>query len=347
MVIRPNFRFSAFLDEIDLSSHITNMDELDAVLHDAYSRSVMDASAKVSPAVVSVEVEKKFRDKSGKVFTQRAGGGSGFLLTPDGFLLTNSHVVRDATSVHVVVLDGQRFEAQIIGDDPHTDLAVLRIGGQGLFHAQLGDSSGLKVGQLVVAVGNPYGFQYTVTAGVVSALGRSLRTETGRLIDSVIQTDAALNPGNSGGPLLNSQGQVIGVNTAVIAPAQGICFAISSDTARTVFTEIIQHGKVRRGYLGFAGQSIILHRLNARVHGLEQPGGVLMSHIDKESPADRAGLSEGDIIVGLNNQSVSSIDDLHRILTGEKVGLTMPVRAIRHGKMVDLKVTPSEVPEKI
>ncbi|HLQ24069.1 MAG TPA: trypsin-like peptidase domain-containing protein, partial [Gemmatimonadales bacterium] len=277
---------------------------------------------------------------------ERPGQGSGFVFTPDGFVLTNSHVVHEATRMDVVIADGRRLDASLVGEDPATDLAVLRVSagaGDGPFStAPLGDSEALRVGQLVVAIGNPLGFHSSVTAGVVSALGRSLRSVSGRLIDDVIQTDAALNPGNSGGPLVNSRGEVVGVNTAVILPAQGICFAVGINTAKFVAGQLITHGKIRRARLGVAGQNVPLLRLAVRAHGLDSRGGILVTGVDAGRPAAAAGVREGDTIVGFAGKSVGGIDDLHRLLDADAIGAASTVTVIRGAEKLELAVTPEE-----
>jgi S1-C subfamily serine protease len=270
--------------------------------------------------------------------------GSGFVFTPDGFILTNSHVVHDATRVDVAYADGRRLRAELVGDDPDTDLAVLRAEPQALAVAELGDSGRLRVGQVVVAIGNPLGFESTVTAGVVSALGRSFRAVTGRLIDDVIQTDAALNPGNSGGPLVDARGRVVGVNTAVILPAQGICFAVGVNTAKVVTGQLIRHGRIRRGRIGVAGQNVPLLRLAQRAHGLDAKSGVLVTGVEPDSPAGRAALASGDIIVEFDGSAITGIDDLHRVLTAERIGVATRVVVLRGAERLELPITSVESP---
>jgi len=270
------------------------------------------------------------------------GSGSGFVFTPDGFILTNSHVVHRASRLGVTLPDGRSFEAHLIGEDPDTDLAVIRVNADGLVPATLGDSKSIRVGQLVVAIGNPYGFQCTVTAGVVSALGRSLRSHSGRLIDDVVQTDAALNPGNSGGPLVTSRGEVIGVNTAVILPAQGLCFAIAINTAKHVAGLLIRNGKIRRGHIGVAGQNVTLQRRLVHQHSLAVTSGILVISLEPKGPAHRAGLREGDVIVAYGSHPVASIDELHRLLTEEQVGTKIELTLLRSGEKLTLEVVPEE-----
>jgi len=264
------------------------------------------------------------------------------VFTPDGFILTNSHVVHDATRIEAAFADGRRVGAHLVGDDPETDLAVLRVEPATHAAAELGDSGTLRVGQLVIAIGNPLGFESTVTAGVVSALGRSFRSVTGRLIDDVIQTDAALNPGNSGGPLVDSRGRVIGVNTAVILPAQGICFAVGINTAKVVTGQLIRHGKIRRGRIGVAGQNVPLLRLAQRAHGLDATSGVLVTGVEPNSPAQRAGLTSGDIIVAFDGKPVAGIDDLHRLLVTERIGAPTTVVVLRKADKLELAIVPDE-----
>jgi S1-C subfamily serine protease len=311
----------------------------DRELLDAYSRAVVTAAETVSPSVVKIDVEHRRHHNSRRT---EHGSGSGFVFARDGFILTNSHVVSGADRIEATFTDGQRFRARLIGDDPDTDLAVIRAEAPSLVPALLGDSQALRVGQLVVAVGNPYGFQTTVTAGVVSALGRSLRSQSGRLIDNIIQTDAALNPGNSGGPLVNARGEVIGVNTAVILPAQGICFAIPIDTAKWVVGLLMRDGKVRRGYLGFAGQNIELPRRFVRHHQLASAAGILVVSVEPDSPARDAGLEEGDVIVAFNGEPLTGIDDLHRHLTDSAIGVSSTLTILRRTEMRAVAVVPEE-----
>jgi S1-C subfamily serine protease len=311
----------------------------DAELLDAYSRAVSGVVEQVAPAVVSVEVHTRRRGGSQR---ESQGHGSGFVFTPDGFILTNSHVAHGATKTDVAFADGRRLRAELVGDDPDTDLAVLRVDASALIAAPLGDSAALRVGQVVIAIGNPLGFQSTVTAGVVSALGRSFRSISGRLIDNVIQTDAALNPGNSGGPLLDSRGQVVGVNTAVILPAQGICFAVAVNTVKLVLGQLIAHGHVRRARIGVGGQTVSLPRLAVRAHRLMQPSGVLITTIEAGSPAARAGLQPGDVIVAFGGQPVHGIDDLHRLLTEDRINAASSISAVRKAERLELPITAAE-----
>lgn len=311
----------------------------DEELLDSYSRTITRAVEKAAPAVVNIRVHKTSHEPR-----QEAGGsGSGFVIAPDGFILTNSHVVHGAGTLEVTLADGQVFGAALVGEDPETDLAVIRINTpQQLSHVQLGDSNRIRVGQIAVAIGSPFGFQRTVTAGVVSALGRSMRSQSGRLIENVIQTDAALNPGNSGGPLVNSSGDVIGVNTAIILPAQGICFAIASNTAEFVAAWLIKEGRIRRSWIGVIGQNAPIHRRVARFHRLAAEQGVLIAGTETGSPANRAGLREGDVIVAFAGEPVSGIDELHRRLVAQVIGVPTVLTVIRHTEKVDLVVTPEE-----
>src|SRR5581483_9906857 len=276
----------------------------------------------------------------------RHGTGSGFAFTPDGLILTNSHVVHKARRIRATFADGLAREADLIGEDPDTDVAVIRIGATDLATVQLGASRTLRVGQIAIAIGNPLGFQHTVTAGVISALGRSLRAQSGRIIDDVLQTDASLNPGNSGGPLVDSTGQVIGVNTAIIPMAQGICFATAIDTVKWVVVQLLREGKVRRGYLGIAGANVPLPRRIARHFALEQSRAVRVESCDGDGPAAHAGIVKGDLVVALCGSTVAGIDDVHRLLTAERIGCPAPVTVLRGAARLDLVVTPVEAPAR-
>jgi S1-C subfamily serine protease len=272
------------------------------------------------------------------------GSGSGFVIARDGFILTNSHVVHGARELEVTLHDARVFPAQLIGTDPETDLAVIRIDAPDLQHVRLADSARIRVGQVAVAIGSPYGFQQTVTSGIVSALGRSMRAESGRLMDDIIQTDAALNPGNSGGPLLNSAGEVIGVNTAVILPAQGICFAIASNTAQLVAAWLIKEQRIRRSSIGVSGQNVPLHPRVVRFHKLPADRGVLVAEIAPGSPAALAGMRTGDTIVGFKGQPIASIDDLHKHLVASEIGIPSPLMVLRGTEKLFLMVAPRELP---
>jgi S1-C subfamily serine protease len=312
----------------------------DSALFDAYSRTVVSAVARVGPAVVNIDVKQRMNLPRGT--RELSGNGSGFIITPDGFILTNSHVVHSANSITVNLPDGREYPAQLTGDDPDTDLAVIRIDAPQLAHVRLADSENLRVGQLVIAIGNPLGFQASVTAGVISALGRSMHAQSGRLIDNIIQTDAALNPGNSGGPLVNSAGEVVGVNTAMIRPAQGICFAIGSNTAKLVAGWLIRDGRIRRGYIGVAGQNVPIHRRVVRFYGLPLETAVLVVSVEKNSPAQHAGLREGDLIVAFDDQPIGSVHHLHKILVGEQIGVSARLTVIRHTEKLELSILPVE-----
>ena len=308
----------------------------DGYLLDAYSQAVVSAAETVGESVVNVEVTLANQRNSSK-----GGGaaGSGFIFTPDGYIFTNSHVVEGAADIHVILADGRKVSARKIGQDPHTDLAVLQIWAPNLVPVKFGDSQKLRPGQLVVAIGNPYGFQSTVTAGVVSALGRSMRSQSGRLIDNVIQTDAALNPGNSGGPLVNSAGEVIGVNTAVILPAQGICLAVPINTAKSVAVSLMKHGYVRRGWLGVGVQNIPVNRRLNRYHDIKNEGAGLIISVEPNSPAARAGLHVGDAIIAIDDVVVEDADDLHRAMLSAS-GNKCLVHVIRHSEKTAIECTP-------
>jgi S1-C subfamily serine protease len=342
MGARPLF----LLDEVPQPDAKTGVASLaapdDGELLDAYSSAVVNAAERVSPAVANIEVHRPGR--AGATEPMR-GNGSGFAFTPDGLILTNSHVVHGASRIRVTFPEGMSFDADLVGDDPGTDLAVVRVSSpRSLPTVALGASKNIRVGQLAIAIGNPYGFQYTVTAGVVSALGRSLRSESGRLIHDVIQTDAALNPGNSGGPLVNSRGEVIGVNTAIIPVAQGICFATAVDTAKWVVEQLLQYGKVRRAYIGVAGSNARVSRRTARFHQLAHDHGMRAESVEPGSPAQRAGITAGDMIVAYGGVTVAGVDDLHRLLDAEFIDRETVVTIVRRTVKLDLTICASEAP---
>jgi S1-C subfamily serine protease len=309
----------------------------DEFVLDAYSQAVSGAVSATHPAVVHIEV--RGNDAPG-------GSGSGFFISPDGYLLTNSHVVHGAKEMKVFLADGRKLSADLIGDDPDSDLAVLRVSADEISFLKLADSDAVRPGQIAVAIGSPMGFQQTATAGIVSGLGRSLRGASGRLIDNVIQTDAALNPGNSGGPLVDTRGQVIGVNTAIIRPAQGICFAIASNTARWVVGLLIKDGRIRRSFIGVAGQTVPLIRKVARYHHIKQETGVLVAGLEPESPATRAGLIEGDILLALDDAPTPAVDTLHKLLTGDRIGERAIVMFLRGVEVRRHAIIPLEMPKR-
>ncbi len=312
---------------------------------DAYSRAVVGAAEKLSPSVVNVEVVHKLNRGSSRLNPshEARGCGSGFVFTSDGFILTNSHVVHNASKIDVALSDGRKLPAKIIGDDPYTDLAVIKADATDLIPVCFGDSKAIKAGQLVIAMGNPYGFQCTITTGVVSALGRSLRTDSGRLVDGIIQTDAALNPGNSGGPLVTSKGEVIGVNTAIIYPAQGICFAIPSHVAKTVAEKLIKDGKIRRSCIGIAGFDLTPDSHLIKSWDLSAEKGVLVIHVGEKSPAEMCGLLKGDVIVAFGDQEIANGDDLHKLLTEDKIDAKSTLAVVRGKEKLVLDVTPAEL----
>lgn len=312
----------------------------DAPLLDAYSKAVTLAVERTSPAVLKIDV---VASRSGR---EVGGSGSGFLFTPDGFVLTNSHVVHRAAKIQATFPNGESGSAEMVGDDPDSDLAILRVASSRCSPALLGSSRSLRVGQLAIALGNPYGFQFTVTAGVVSALGRTMRSRAGRMIDEIIQTDAALNPGNSGGPLVNSAGEVIGVNTATILSAQGLCFAIGVDTAKFVASELIQHGKLVRSYIGLSGQNVPLHRRLVLHYSLPESTSILVTSVQPGGPAEKAGIREGDLVIAFDDKAISGIDQLHRCLTANRIGRRSPVAVIRNSTKIDLTIVPEARPER-
>ncbi len=318
---------------------ILDIDDTGAEALDAYSKAVTSVAEELSPSVVKVDVQKAKSHRR-----RDSGSGSGFVFTPDGFVLTNSHVVAGAERIEVTLLDGRSLDADLVGDDPDTDLAVIRISAPDLEPATLGNSRTLKVGQLVVAIGNPLGFQCTVTAGVVSALGRSLRSQSGRLIEGIIQTDAALNPGNSGGPLVSSSGRVVGLNTATIMGAQGLCFAIPSTIISHATGVLIRDGRIRRGYIGVRGQDVPISRRLTRAHEITNERGVMIVSVEKRSAANVAGLREGDIVIALDSTPVQGIDDLLRLLTEDRIGVTSELKLLRGAETRTLSIQPAERP---
>jgi S1-C subfamily serine protease len=314
------------------------MEPTDAeALLDAYSQAVVTVAERVSPSVVNIRTR-------GRV-PRAEGAGSGVIIAPDGYALTNSHVVNGASHLEATTSDGRNFPARVVGDDPTSDLAVITLDADGLPAAELGDSDRLRVGQMVIAIGNPLGFQATVTAGVVSALGRSLRGRGGRLIEDIIQTDAALNPGNSGGPLVDSRGQVMGINTAIIQGAQGICFAIPTNMARWVAGLLIKEGRVRRAYLGIAGEERRLHPSMVRDRGPAIPKGVAVISVVPRSPAEAAGVRTGDVVVGLDETIVRTIDDIHRFLSRATIGSNVTIAVLRGAGRVSLTARLAAAPE--
>jgi S1-C subfamily serine protease len=309
----------------------------DAALMDAYSNAVVDVVETVSPAVVHVQVRSSRGGRAGH------GSGSGVIVSPDGLVLTNNHVIDGAQSITLSQGDGQRFGARVVGRDPDTDLAVLRADtSERLKFARLADSKKLRPGQIAIAIGNPLGFQSTVTAGIISAVGRSLRAENGRLIDDVIQTDAALNPGNSGGPLVNSAGHVIGINTATIMGAQGLCFAVASNTAEYVLMQILTHGRVRRGVMGIVAEHVVLPQNVRHKFGLTQPGAIGIRSVQNRGPAEMAGLVAGDILISLDGAAVAGVDDVARILDARRINQRVTAEVLRSGEKLEFSIVPEE-----
>ena len=323
------------------------VEEQDDYLLDAYSQTVTGVAGRVSAAVVHLKVQKlqaQNRRRQPVPPDDRGGGtGSGFIISSDGFVVTNSHVVNGASRIEASLPDGRTFQASVVGDDPATDIAVVKIDGNNLASVAFGESDRLRVGQIAIAIGNPYGFQYSLTAGVVSALGRTLRSQNGRLIDDVIQTDAALNPGNSGGPLVDSFGNVIGVNTAVILPAQGLCFAVASNLAKFVVGKLILEGRVRRGYIGIAAQTVPLPPKWIQTLELPTKGGIQIQSVEADGPANNSGLAAGDIIVQFEGKPVDSIDDLQKALDETTIGRQINLWALRNGSLKNITVTPGEL----
>lgn len=328
---------------LELGTGSASSSEGDDVLLDAYSSTVVNVAKKVSPSVVQIKVSGRPQPAQRGQPNEGDGTGSGFVISTDGYLVTNNHVVAGASTIRVVLPDRDELPATLVGRDPATDIAVLKVYTDGLRAIRFADSGKVQVGQIAIALGNPYGFQYSLTAGVVSALGRTLRSESGRLIDDVVQTDAALNPGNSGGPLVNSQGDVIGVNTAVILPAQGLCFAVSSNLANLVVGKLITEGRVRRGYLGIAGQLINLTERIRQYNQLTARTGVMIASVEPDGVADNNNLRQGDIIVGYNGHEVATVDDLHKLLTDSSIGRPAQVIVLRDGRKRGVMVTPGEL----
>ncbi len=331
--------FTSFADDDGLSSQpINGASATDRALLDAYSNAVIGVTERVGPAVVRVETGPKLRGAR-----ERGGIGSGIVISPDGLVLTNSHVVGSSKEIRLRDIEGIVTDARVLGVDPDTDLALLRADGvRDLHYASLGDSKSLRRGQLVIAIGNPLGFESTVTAGVVSALGRSIRSISGRTIEDVIQTDAALNPGNSGGPLVSSNAEVVGINTAIINGAQGICFAVASNTAQFVLSEIIRHGYVRRAFIGVSGQTAPVPRRHAVLAGVENKMGALLTQIEPEGPAGKAGLLPGDVVVKLDSVAINGVDDLIRVLDRDRIGRRLAMDVLRMGRLRDIDIHPVE-----
>lgn len=350
MMIAKKFqgrRVKALLPVLDRGSSVASPGKFvlpdDDALLDAYSQTVSGVVEGARDSVVNIRV--RHAGPSGRNH-HGEGSGSGFIITPDGYIVTNSHVVHGAAEIRVALADGRTHPATISGDDPDSDLAVIRINAPDLEHIRFGNSSKLRVGQIAVAIGSPLGFQQTVTAGVISALGRSMRAQSGRMMENIVQTDAALNPGNSGGPLLNSHGEVIGVNTAIIPSAQGICFAIASNTAEFVAAWLIKEGRIRRAWLGIHGQTAPVHPRIARHLGLKTPQGVLVLNVETDSPAARAGLREGDLLVTFKDQTITGLDDLQRLLVASEIGVKSTLAVVRHTFRLELDVVPREMPEQ-
>jgi S1-C subfamily serine protease len=324
--------------DVEESGVIAPEGSSDLELLDAYSRAVIAVVEAVGPAVVSITTGTRSSGRG----VEPSGAGSGVLIAPDGYVVTNSHVVHGAGSIGVTLTDGRRLGASVVGEDPATDLAVIRVDGSGLPYAVPGDSAALRVGQLVIAIGNPLGFESTVSTGVVSALGRSLRSTTGRLIENIIQSAVPLNPGNSGGPLVDTRGRIVGINTAIIAMAQAISFSIPVDTAKWVVTRLLTEGRVRRAYLGISGRTRPLDRRLARFHGVELARTVEVMSVDPQGPARDAGLLEGDLVIAVENRPIQTVDDLHRLLADRRIGIPVLLRVLRGRESLDVAITPTE-----
>jgi S1-C subfamily serine protease len=343
-------RLTALQPVLDRADSIASPNQMvlppdDAVLLDGYSQTVSGVVDNARDSVVNIRVWHTPHNSRASRNHHGEGSGSGFIITPDGYIVTNSHVVHDAAEIRVSLADGRSYPATLSGDDPDSDVAVIRINAPDLEHVQFGNSNRLRVGQIAVAIGSPLGFQQTVTAGVISALGRTMRAQSGRMMENIVQTDAALNPGNSGGPLLNLRGEVIGVNTAIIPSAQGICFAIASNTVEFVAAWLIKEGRIRRAWLGIHGQTAPVHPRIARHLGLKNSQGVLVLNVEADSPAARAGLREGDLLVGFKNHAITSLDDLQRLLVGSEIGVQSALAIVRHTFRLELDVVPRETPQ--
>ncbi len=327
-----------------------NNSTTDTKLLDAYSQAVIAVVEKVSPAVVNIDVQRWLTGSRHRRYLSLApevrGNGSGFIFSKDGYILTNSHVVHEASKIQVTLSDGRSYDAEMVGDDPDTDIAVIRIRASNLVAAPLGDSQSLRVGQLAIAIGHPLGFQTTVTTGVISALGRSFKSRSGKLIENVIQTDAALNPGNSGGPLVTSHAQVIGINTAIAMAAQGICFAIPINTAKMVIPVLMKHGKVRRGYIGIGGQNVQISWRIALFNELAVDTGIYVMYVEPNSPAQKAGLQQGDVIIAFNSLPVGNMEQLQKFLTPESIGVRSQLTILRNNRKLAVTIVPEESPHK-
>lgn len=338
------FRNLRHLSNENSGSNSRHHSASDDQLLDAYSDAVVNVVEAVSPAVVNIDVKRWVTGyrRSFTPFTQEVqGNGSGFVFTPDGYILTNSHVVHGASQIQVTMSDGRTYEAENIGDEPDLDVAVIRIHTPNLTIAKLGDSQKVRVGQLAIAIGHPYGFQTTVTAGVISAVGRSFRSPSGKLIDNILQTDAALNPGNSGGPLVTSRGEVIGINTAIVMAAQGICFAVPINTAKNIIPALMRSEKPQRAYLGIGGQNVKLSQRMVLSHELATDSGIFVMYVEHNSPAEQAGLQDGDVIVGFNRQPLHSMDELQKLLTPRTIGVRSQLTILRHNRKLVLDIVPS------